>query len=84
MDTSRYISMCKDRDTIFEVCQYMSGGGGWVCYPQGMRDTFIGLTLVIQNPVILPRFYCLYVLCADNVSPAKACTVSECIHFIFS
>ena len=82
MDTSRYISMCTDRDTVFEVCQYLPGGGGWVCYPQGMRDTSMGLTLMIQNPVLLPGFYHLWVLCAVNVSPAKACTAFECICFI--
>ena len=79
MDTSRYISMCTDRGTVFEVCQSLPGVGGWVCYPQGMRDISMGSTLVIQNPVILPELYCLWALCADNVSPAKACTAFECI-----
>ena len=77
MDTSRHILMCTDRDTVFEFCQYLPGGGGWVCYPQGMRDTSMGLILMIQN-------YHLWVLCADNVSPAKACTAFECICFIVS
>ena len=53
MDTSRYISMCTDRDTVFEACQYLPGDGGWVCYPQGIRDKSMGVTLVILIPVII-------------------------------
>ena len=79
MDTSRYISMCTDRDTVFEAGQYLTGDGGWVCYPQGMRDKSMGVTLVILNPVILPGFDTMCVLYADIVPPAKACTAFECI-----
>ena len=79
MDTSRYISMCTDRDTVFEAGQYLTGDGGSVCYPQGMRDKSMGVTLVILNPVILPGFDTMCVLYADIVPPAKACTAFECI-----
>ena len=57
----------------------MTGDGGWVCYPQGMRDKSMGVTLVILNPVLLPGFDTMCVLYADIVPPAKACTAFECI-----
>ena len=71
--------MCTDRDTVFEAGQYLTGDGGSVCYPQGMRDKSMGVTLVILNPVILPGFDTMCVLYADIVPPAKACTAFECI-----
>ena len=52
------------------------GIGGWVCYPQEMRNTSMGVTLAILNPVILPGFYSMWVLCADIV-PVLDFTVSE-------
>ena len=39
----------------------------------------MGLTLVIQNPIILPGFDPMWALYADIVPPAKACTAFECI-----
>ncbi len=79
MNTSRYISMCTDRDTVFEACQYLPGDGGRVCYLRGMRDISMDVTLVILNPVILPGFDPMWVLYADIVPPAKACTAFEFI-----
>ena len=44
-----------------------------------MRDKSMGVTLVILNPVILPGFDPMWVLYADIVPSAKACTAFTCI-----
>ena len=44
-----------------------TGDSGWVCYPQGMRDKSMGVTLVILNPVILPGFDPMWVLYVQGV-----------------
>ena len=41
-------------------------------------------TLGTDGHIKVSGFYPMSVLCADIVSPAKACTAFECIHFVNS